>query len=117
MIRDFFYYLNKGELRIPICNNCQYRIWPPKSFCSTCFSNDISFRTTCEKGKILELSRSYENGMLNGNVFALIEMSGIRLIGSVTGSQVSKGNSVILQRCGLRKDKEPFYEFKVEEEL
>jgi hypothetical protein len=55
--------------------------------------------------------------MLNGNVFALIEMSGIRLIGSVTGSQVSKGNSVILQRCGLRKDKEPFYEFKVEEEL
>jgi uncharacterized OB-fold protein len=106
-----------GELRIPTCNNCQYRIWPPKSFCSTCFSDDISFGTAGVKGKILELSKSYEKGMPHGNVFALIEISGIRLVGSVAGSRVSKGNSVILQRCGLRKDKEPFYEFRVEEEL
>lgn len=69
------------------------------------------------KGKILELSKSYEKGMPHGNVFALIEISGIRLVGSVAGSRVSKGNRVILQRCGLRKDKEPFYEFRVEEEL
>lgn len=69
------------------------------------------------KGRILELSKSYEDEMPNGNVFALIEISGIRLVGSVAGSRISKEDSVILQRCGLRKDKEPFYEFKVEEEL
>jgi hypothetical protein len=68
------------------------------------------------KGRILELSKSYEDGMPNGNVFALIEISGIRLIGSVAGSRISKENSVVLQRCGLRKDKEPFYEFRVVKE-
>jgi uncharacterized OB-fold protein len=115
-MRDFFYYLNMGELRIPTCKNCQNRVWPPKSFCSICLSDNISFGTTCVKGRILELSKSYEDGMPNGNVFALIEISGIRLIGSVAGSRISKENSVILQRCGLRKDKEPFYEFRVVKE-
>lgn len=115
-MRDFFYYLNKGELRIPTCNNCHHKIWPPRSFCSRCFSKDLELPRGCVKGRVLEFSKSYANGTHHESTFALIEISGIRLIGSVVGRRVSNDNCVIVQRCGLGKDKEPFYEFKIVED-
>jgi hypothetical protein len=69
----------------------------------------------CTKGKILELSKVYHEGTQNGRIFAFIEICGIRLVGSVIGFRVSKDNTVILDRCGLGKDRQPFYDFIVAE--
>ena len=101
---------------IPTCNKCQRRIWPPKGFCSKCFSDEITFTNVCTKGKILEFSKAYNKGTGDGKIFAFIEIGGIRLIGSVVGSRISKEKAVVLDHCGLGKDLEPFYDFIVEEE-
>ncbi|HEY7109188.1 MAG TPA: zinc ribbon domain-containing protein [Nitrososphaeraceae archaeon] len=101
---------------IPTCNKCQCRIWPPKGFCSKCFSDEITFTNVGTKGKILEFSKAYNTGTGDGKIFAFIEIGGIRLIGSVVGSRISKGKAVVLDHCGLGKDLEPFYDFIVEEE-
>ena len=65
------------------------------------------------KGKVLEYAESYLDEFNVENIFALIEISGIRLIGSVIGSGVSVNNSVLLKRCGFKNNVYPFYEFRI----
>ena len=64
----------------------------------------------------MEFSKAYDKRIDEGRIFAFIEIGGIRLIGSVIGSRISKERVVILDHCGLGKDREPFYDFIVEEE-
>lgn len=112
-MKDFFYYLKKGELRIPTCNVCHRKIWPPTYFCNTCYRSDIEMIKVDPKGKILEYAKSYHNELNVEKMFALIEIGGIRLIGSVIGSGVSVNNSVHLERCGFKNNVYPFYEFRI----
>src|SRR6185437_3847286 len=91
-MKDFFYYLQRGQLRIPTCCNCHQKVWPPNQFCSQCFSRRIDMVKADSKGRIIEFSR-------------------VRLIGSIVGKGIETNSSVLLRRCGLTEGKNAFYEF------
>lgn len=110
-MKDFFYYLQRGQLRIPTCSKCHQNIWPPNQFCSQCFSRRIDMVKADRKGRILELSKSHNKDYTLEMTYALIEISGVRLIGSVIGNRIKENNSVLLRRCGLTQSKNAFYEF------
>ncbi|MDQ5869903.1 MAG: hypothetical protein M3530_09290 [Thermoproteota archaeon] len=57
------------------------------------------------------MSKSHNKDYTLEMTYALIEISGVRLIGSVIGNRIKANNSVLLQRCGLKQGKNAFYEF------
>ena len=112
-MKDFFYYLKKGELRIPTCTACHRKVWPPTFFCNMCYISEIEMVKADPKGIILEHTQSDFVELGAENIYALIDIGGIRLIGSVVGGLVSVNKSVLLKRCGIRNNLCPFYEFSI----
>lgn len=110
-MKDFFYYLQRGQLRIPTCFNCHQKVWPPNQFCSQCFSRRIDMVKADSKGRIIEFSKSRNKNNPSELTYGLIEISGVRLIGSIVGKGIEANSSVLLQRCGLTESKNAFYEF------
>jgi uncharacterized OB-fold protein len=110
-MKDFFYYLQRGQLRIPTCCNCHQKVWPPNQFCSQCFSRRIDMVKADCKGRIIEFSKSHNKNNKSELTYGLIEISGVRLIGSIVGKGIKANNSVLLRRCGLTESKNAFYEF------
>ncbi|HXG08065.1 MAG TPA: hypothetical protein VNI77_12155 [Nitrososphaera sp.] len=60
-------------------------------------------------GTLLEFSRSYVVG--KEGVFGLVEMSGIKLIGSFKDHKLKEGMKVKMTGCGLKSDGTAFYLF------
>jgi hypothetical protein len=60
-------------------------------------------------GTLLEFSKSHIKG--KEGIFGLVEMSGIRLIGSFGDHQMREGMKVRMANCGLFPDGTPFYFF------
>jgi uncharacterized OB-fold protein len=110
-MKDFFYYLQRGQLRIPTCCNCHQKVWPPNQFCSQCFSRRIDMVKADSKGRIIEFSKSHNKNNPSELTYGLIEISGVRLIGSIVGKGIEANSSVLLRRCGLTESKNAFYEF------
>lgn len=110
-MKDFFYYLQRGQLRIPTCCNCHQKVWPPNQFCSQCFSRRIDMVKADSKGRIIEFSKSHNKNNPSELTYGLIEISGVRLIGSIVGKEIEANSSVLLRRCGLTESKNAFYEF------
>ena len=75
-------------------------MWPSASFCCECFS-----KTTFEKmdccGTIKEMSLSFIGG--RKEVYGIIEMGGIRVIGSLS-QDAAPGGKVHMVECGIRDD-------------
>ena len=63
------------------------------------------------KGRIIEFSISHNKNSPSELTYGLIEISGVRLIGSIVGNGIEANNSVLLRRCGLTESKNAFYEF------
>jgi len=63
------------------------------------------------KGRIIEFSESHNKNNPSELTYGLIEISGVRLIGSIVGKGIEANSSVLLRRCGLKKSKNAFYEF------
>lgn len=63
------------------------------------------------KGRIIEFSKSHNKKNTSELTYGLIEISGVRLIGSIVGKGIKANNSVLLRRCGLTESKNAFYEF------
>ena len=63
------------------------------------------------KGRIIEFSKSHNKNNKSELTYGLIEISGVRLIGSIVGKGIKVNNSVLLRRCGLTESKNAFYEF------
>lgn len=63
------------------------------------------------KGRIIEFSKSYNKNNPSELTYGLIEISGVRLIGSIVGKGIETNSSVLLRRCGLTESKNAFYEF------
>ena len=107
-MKMFLNYLSSGDFRVPVCDNCSTKIWPPSNICSNCFSKKIRMSKLNSKGRLIESSQSFIGERKN---LGLVEMSGIRIIGSLNQSDMSPGSLVKLTRCGLDKDNSPYYEF------
>jgi uncharacterized OB-fold protein len=107
-MREFIDYLKIGELRIPVCMSCGSKAWPPSRRCPHCLS-----RTALKKmqkiGILLEFSSSHVRGM--EGVYGLIELSGIRLVGTFGTHHLVEGMKVRMTKCGVRPDDTVFYFF------
>jgi uncharacterized OB-fold protein len=101
-------HLKKGEFRVPVCTLCGRMAWPPSGRCPHCLSK-TSLKKMQTTGTMLEFSHSHVNGKEGG--FGLIEMSGIRLVGSLGDHPMVEGMKVTMIKCGLGPDGTPFYSF------
>ena len=63
------------------------------------------------KGRIIEFSKYHNKNNPSELTYGLIEISGVRLIGSIVGKGIKANNSILLRRCGLTESKNAFYEF------
>jgi uncharacterized OB-fold protein len=107
---DFFSYLKKGEFRIPACIQCHRIVWPPSQFCSVCLGG-VRSRRVRQKGIIIEFTYSHI-GSTQG-IVGLIELCGVRLLGSIFGKPVRRGGKVKMTSCGITPEGAVFYNFKV----
>ena len=106
-MKEFLDSLKEGELRIPICQNCDSKIWPPVNICSNCYSGKIRMSKLESNGRLIEHSSSFIG---SSEILGLVEIAGIRLIGILRGN-IKPGNYVKLTKCGINKDNSPYYEF------
>ena len=60
-------------------------------------------------GILLEFAQSYVKG--KEGVFGLVEISGIKIMGSLDPIQLKEGIKVKMSKCGLRTDGTAFYHF------
>lgn len=105
---EFFKHLRKGKFMIPVCTSCDCKVWPPSRYCPKCRSN-VSLKKMETTGTLLEFSRSYVNG--KEGIFGLVEMSGIRVVGSFGNHEMKEGIRVKMIKCGLKRDGTTFYFF------
>jgi uncharacterized protein len=108
-LEDFIEQLSKGKFRVPICGSCKTKVWPPSHYCPRCLSK-ASLEIIETSGTLLEFTDSYVEGMKG--TFGLIEMSGIKLIGSFDTSDLREGLKVKMVTCGVKPDGNAFYFFK-----
>jgi uncharacterized protein len=107
---DFFSYLKKGKFRIPACIQCRRTVWPPSKFCSLCLGEVRSSRAR-QKGVVIDYTCSHI-GRSKGTV-GLVELRGVRLLGSIVGKPVKRGAKVMMTSCGITPEGSVFYNFKV----
>jgi hypothetical protein len=69
------------------------------------------------KGRILEFSKSHNKNNPSELTYGLIEISGVRLIGSIVGKGIEANSSVLLRRFVLTERKNAFYEFLMDIEV
>jgi len=60
-------------------------------------------------GTLIEFTSSHVNG--KEGVFGLVEMSGIKLVGSFADSHLKEGMKVEMTGCGIAPDGTAFYSF------
>ena len=108
VVKEFFDSLRKGKFRIPVCLNCDSKIWPPANICSNCYSGKIRMTKLKSRGLLIEHSTSHIDSI---DKLGLVEISGIRIIGVLSKGNLNPGSAVKLTKCGLDKDNSPYYEF------
>lgn len=111
--------LSKGVFAVARCRYCSSTVWPPSPVCRRCLNSDMEWVYIDPskdeiKGRIMAVSESYIRGVR----FAFIELeNGARLFGRVLEddnpeTEPSIGSLVMMVRCGIDDDNEPYYLFK-----
>jgi uncharacterized OB-fold protein len=108
-LQEFIENLKKGEFRLPVCNSCKAKVWPPSNYCPQCLSK-TSLRNIDTRGTLIHFTKSYVKGM--EGFYGLVEMSGIKLIGSFETVELREGLRVRMVTCGVRPDGTPYYFFE-----
>jgi uncharacterized OB-fold protein len=94
---------------VPICGSCKTKVWPPSHYCPQCHSK-TALEVIETSGTLLEFTNSSIEGM--EGTFGLVDMSGIKLLGSFDTSELREGQKVKMVRCGVRSDGSTFYFFE-----
>ena len=108
-LQEFIDSLMKGEFRLPVCNLCKAKVWPPSYYCPKCLSQ-TSLQIVDTNGTLVYFTTSYLKGREGS--YGLVEMSGIRLIGSFDSPGLKEGLQVKMITCGLKPEGTPFYFFE-----
>ena len=108
-MKEFFDYVRKGELRISICGSCYKKVWPPSQYCTSCLSK-TKLKKLKGRGILLEFTTSYIENLQE--VLGIVDMSGIRVLGSISGQSLYHGIEVKLTKCGISPNGTVFYHFK-----
>jgi uncharacterized OB-fold protein len=107
-LQEFLESLKKGEFRIPVCTLCKSKAWPPSSHCPHCL-HETSLQKVETTGALLEFTSSHIKG--KEGIFGIIEMSGIKIVGSFDSLQLKEGMKVKMSDCGIMPDGTAFYHF------
>jgi uncharacterized OB-fold protein len=108
-LKDFIEKLSRGKFEIPRCNSCNTKVWPPYQYCPQCHSK-TALEAIDTIGTLLEFTKSSIEGMQG--TFGLVDMSGIKLVGSFNTSELREGQKVKMVRCGINSDGVTFYSFE-----
>ena len=107
-MEGFIEHLKKGEFRMPMCQSCGSMAWPPSHRCPHCL-HKTSLKKIETTGTLIEFTSSHVKGM--EGVFGLVEMSGIKLVGSFDDLRLKEGMKVRMTGCGTKPDGTTFYSF------
>ena len=108
-LQEFFDYLRKGEFWIPTCISCKKKVWPPYRHCSVCLSK-TKLRKIKGKGTLVEWTTSHLKNIQNK--FGIVDMSGIKVLGSISGEPITRGMRVRMTKCGISDNGIPYYHFE-----
>jgi uncharacterized OB-fold protein len=109
-LQEFIDSLNRGEFRVPVCNLCNSKVWPPSYYCSGCLSK-TSLQIVDTKGTLLYFTTSYLKGI--EGCYGLVDMAGIKVIGSFDELlELKEGLQVKMVRCGLKPNGTPYFFFE-----
>lgn len=107
-LQEFLESLKKGEFKIPVCTLCKSKAWPPSRHCPHCL-HETALQKVETTGTLLEFTSSHIKG--REGIFGIIEMSGIKIVGSFDSLQLKEGMKVKMSGCGVRPDGTAFYHF------
>jgi len=107
-LREFIEHLKTGKFRVPKCMSCGSNAWPPSHCCPYCLSK-TSLKKIETTGILLEFTSSHCKG--KEGIFGLVEMSGIKLVGSFHTTHLKEGMKVRMKECGIGPDGTAFYFF------
>jgi uncharacterized protein len=108
-LQEFIEHLKKGQFRLPVCTSCKVKVWPPSRYCPRCLSK-TSIQVTDMCGTLIHFTTSYLKG--REGCYGIVEMSGIKLIGSFESLEMKEGTKVKMVRCGVMPDGTPYYFFE-----
>jgi uncharacterized OB-fold protein len=108
ILQEFIEHLKKGQFRLPVCTSCKAKAWPPSHYCPQCLSK-TSVQVIDTTGTLIHFTRSYLKG--SEGYYGIVEMSGIKLIGSFDTLEMKEGIKVKMVMCGLTPDGTPYYLF------
>ncbi|HEX2614285.1 MAG TPA: hypothetical protein VHL10_02235 [Nitrososphaera sp.] len=107
-MQEFLESLKKGEFKIPVCTLCRNKAWPPSRHCPHCL-HETSLQKVDTTGTLLEFTSSHIKG--KEGIFGLVEMSGIKIVGSFDSLQLKEGMKVKMSGCGVRPDGTALFHF------
>jgi uncharacterized OB-fold protein len=109
-MEKFINYLKDNKFVLPYCNTCGAPAWPPVDYCYICMSKVKLKKTKPPEGHLIEYTISYR--LSKPQVFGIIEIDRIKLIGSVHSSVAPYvGMFLRMKNCGILNDGTPYYEF------
>lgn len=106
-MKPFFDKIKNNEFVISKCTHCNKLVWPPSSYCDRCYC-ETSLVEHTRRGIIIEHSISHYT---NEEVFALVDLDGIILIGKILSDDTHDGMKVYLERCGIDSNQNVFFDF------
>lgn len=110
IVEKFLNYLKDSKFVVPYCDRCNAPAWPPVDCCFTCMSKVKLKSTKSLKGHLIEYTTSYH--LSKPLVFGIIEIDGIKLVGSVHSSVAPHVGMILKMRnCGISDNGTPYYEF------
>jgi uncharacterized OB-fold protein len=111
-MQKFLDCIRKGEFKVYVCSSCKKKIWPPFQYCPECLSK-ANLEDIEKIGILLEFTISYVKNM--EGIFGIVDISGIRLLGSIFGHPLRCGMKVKMIRCGISSDDiSLFYHFEIQ---
>jgi uncharacterized OB-fold protein len=108
ILKEFIECLKKGEFKIPVCPSCKSKTWPPSHYCPHCL-NKTSLQKVRTIGTLIEFTKSHIKD--KEGIFGIVEMSGIKIVGSLDIQDLKEGMKVKMSRCGVSQEGTVFYNF------
>ncbi len=106
-MKTFIDKIKNNEFVISKCSYCYKLVWPPLSYCDICY-HETSLVKHTRRGRIIEYSISHYT---NDEVFALVDLDGIILIGKILSDDIYDGMKVYLEVCGIDSNQNVFFDF------
>jgi uncharacterized OB-fold protein len=107
-LQEFLESLKEGEFKVPVCTSCNSKAWPAARYCPNCL-HETSLQKIETTGTLLEFTSSHLKG--SEGFFGVVEMSGIKIVGSIDSLQLREGMKVKMFQCGITPDGTAFYHF------